>query len=232
MKSFARLAKEEILRNFKPDGCCPGAYFTARTLRTGSAGGVAAAPPCCKKAYLTGAFLECGTVSLSGVYHLEFVLPREAQADDIAAMLTSFGFLPKKAVRGASFVVYLKESEAISDLLALLGASGAVLRLQSVKVDREMNNRINRASNCDVYNIGKSVDAAARQTAAIELVRARGGLKQLPEKLRAAAEIRLRHPEESMEELRARFDPPLSKSGINHRYQKILEIAEKIKKNT
>lgn len=224
-KSFAQEVKEEIIKNFKPAECCPAAYFSARMLKTGAAPLFADKKECCQKSFVTGAFLETGTVSVASVYHLEFVLQREETAADIIRILAHFGVTAKITRRGAAFVVYLKDSEAISDLLALLGASVAVLTLQNLKISRGIRGRENRATNCITANIDKTVDAAARQTEAIAYLKEHGGLSQLPPRLREAAEIRLAHREESAEELTGYFSPPLTKSGVVHRLNKIIELA-------
>jgi DNA-binding protein WhiA len=191
---------------------------------------------CCKIAYLTGAFLACGTVGLpapekNNGYHLEFVLSGETLADDVIKILRhfAFSFNPKKTTRKGNYVVYLKESDAIGNLLALLKASNAVLKLQALKIDRGLRNYVNRQKNCDEANIDKSLDTIARQLTAINFLNENGGLGTLSPRLRELADLRLKHREESTGELAAFLRPPLSKSGINHRFNKIIKIADELK---
>lgn len=180
--------------------------------------------------FVSGVFLACGSVYLpdenrSG-YHLEFVFSGEDTADNFAHILAELNFMPKKVARKSNFVIYLKESEAISDFFALIGAGSVVLKLQDVKAEREVRNLANRQSNCISANIDKALDAAENQLRAIEIIDSAIGTDNLPETLRTAAELRRAHPEESLSELSERGG--ISKSALNHRFRKLTGIANEL----
>jgi DNA-binding protein WhiA len=128
-------------------------------------------------------------------------------------------------MRGANSVIYFKQSEHIEDYLTLIGAPVAAMDVMTAKVDKMIRNGANRVMNCDMANVNKTLDAAKEQQDAIERLRLEGALDQLPEKLRQAAELRLEYPELSLNQLASMCDPPVSKSCMNHRMRKILEIA-------
>ncbi len=185
---------------------------------------------CCKRAYLRGTFLGAGTISHPEKgYHMEIVCSSELLAGDLKRLINSFGFRAKVTGRKNSFVVYLKESEQISDFLALLGASNQVMEFENVRIVKELRNKTNRIVNCESANLDKTIDSAARQMETIRLIQSKRGLASLPEKLREIAELRLEHPESSLTELGQLLEPPLKKSGVNHRFRKIEEIAEKLR---
>lgn len=185
---------------------------------------------CCRKAYLRGAFLGAGTIidPMKG-YHLEFVCTTEVLAVDLKKLINSFVDLSAKTVRRKnSFVVYVKESGQITDILNIMGAHSHLLVFENVKIEKEMRNRANRIYNCDSANVDKTVNAAARQIESIRKVESTKGLGSLPEKLYNIALLRLEHPESSLSELAELADPPLKKPGINNRLKKIEEIAAKL----
>ena len=184
---------------------------------------------CCKKAYLRGIFLGAGTISAPQKgYHLEFVCNSEYLAGDVKKLINSFGLNAKVTQRKEQFIVYLKDSEQIIDLLNILGAHGQLLTFENVKIMKEMKNKTNRIMNCESANLDKTVNTAGRQIAAIEKIKNSRGLASLPPKLFEAANLRLEHPEATLAELAELADPPLAKSGLNHRLKKIEEIASKI----
>jgi len=184
---------------------------------------------CCKKAYLRGIFLGAGTISAPQKgYHMEFVCNSEYLASDVKKLIHSFGLNAKVTQRKEQFVVYLKDSEQIADLLNILGAHGQLLDFQNIRIVKEMRNKTNRIMNCESANLDKTVNTAGRQIAAIEKIQNTRGLASLPQKLAEAASLRLSHPEATLAELAELADPPLAKSGLNHRLKKIEEIAEKI----
>ncbi len=194
---------------------------------------------CCNKAYLKGAFLAIGTTSIvlteteeinkrqSG-YHLEFTLANEELALDLAGVLAQFDIHSKIVKRRESYVVYIKESDMISDLLAIVGANNAVLKLQSEIAIRSVRNKINRQNNCLSSNIEKTVDASLKQIDAIETIEKIIGIEGLPEKLQDAAMLRLANPEESLDELVNLSTTKISKSGLNHRLNKIIAISKEL----
>lgn len=184
---------------------------------------------CCKKAYLRGIFLGAGTISAPQKgYHIEFVCSSEYLAGDVKKLVNSFGLNAKVTQRKEQFVVYLKDSEQIIDLLNILGAHGQLLAFENIKIMKEMRNKTNRIMNCESANLDKTVNTAGRQIEAIEKIQRTRGMASLPPKLLEAANLRLANPEATLAELAELADPPLAKSGLNHRLKKIEEIAGKI----
>ena len=185
---------------------------------------------CCRRAFLRGAFLCLGSMSdpRKG-YHLEFVCEYEAQAAQIQQIVGSFDIEAKIVRRKKYFVVYLKEGSGIVDLLNVMGAHLSLMLLENLRVEKEVRNSINRQVNCEAANITKTVNAANKQIDDIMLLQKHYGLSNLPENLRQMAEIRLEYPESSLQELGMYLNPPVGKSGVNHRLRKLSEMAEKIK---
>ena len=152
-----------------------------------------------------------------------------AQASrEVAALLTEMGFLPHSVRRGGSSVIYFKQSEHIEDLLTTIGAPAAAMDIMTAKVDKEIRNGANRAMNCDMANVNKTIDAALEQKNAIQRLQENGRLERLPEKLRQTALLRLQYPEMSLSQLAEKCDPPVTKSCMNHRMRKLLEEAKKL----
>lgn len=182
---------------------------------------------CCKKAYLRGAFLGAGTVSNpTRAYHLEFVLNTEILAKDVQKLINSFvGLNAKMVARKNKWIVYVKDSEQIIDILNIVGAHGHLLKYEEIRLARELRNSANRLKNCDDANTDKIVNTAQRQIEAISIIEETIGLDSLPSKLREIAVIRMANPEMSLSELGEILAPPLKKSGVNHRLRKIEEIA-------
>jgi len=185
---------------------------------------------CCKKSYLRGAFLGVGTISAPEKgYHIEFVCNSETLANDVKKLINSFVDLHAKTVqRKNRYVVYIKESGQITDLLNIMGAHSHLLVFENVKILKEMRNKANRVSNCDSANLDKTINAAERQIEYIKKIEAKKGLKILPDKLFDVAMLRLENPEASLIELAELMNPPMKKSGINNRFKKIEEIAKKL----
>lgn len=185
---------------------------------------------CCKRAYLRGAFLGAGTISHpEKAYHMEIVCGNEALANDMKRLINGFGMRSKVTQRRNSYVVYLKDSEQISDFLALLGANNRVLEFENIRILKELRNKTNRIVNCESANLDKTINSAARQIEAIKVIMEKAGLDSLPEKLKEVALIRLENPEVSLSELGQMLKPALQKSGVNHRFRKIEEIADRLK---
>lgn len=185
---------------------------------------------CCKRAWLRGAFLCIGSMSdpRKG-YHLEFVCEDEQQAELVRETIHSFDIEAKVVKRKKYNVVYLKEGEGIVDLLNVMGAHVSLMNLENLRIEKEMRNSINRQVNCETANITKTVNAASRQLEDIRLIEASIGLSGLPDNLREIAAVRLSHPESSLQELGSYLDPPVGKSGVNHRLRKLGEIADNIR---
>ncbi|CCJ33566.1 DNA-binding protein WhiA [Caloramator australicus] len=185
---------------------------------------------CCKKAFLRGAFLASGSISNpEKTYHLEFVSNNQELAEDVMKLLNSFDLGAKIILRKNSYVVYIKEGDKIIDLLNIIGAHNALLELENVRIYKEMRNNVNRLVNCETANLNKTVDAAVRQIESIKLIQEKIGLKKLPPNLREVAELRLNYPDISLKELGQMLNPPIGKSGINHRLRKIEKIAEELR---
>ena len=184
---------------------------------------------CCRTAFLRGAFLAGGSVTdPEKRYHLELDTGHAQASREVSALLTEMGFLPHSVRRSGSSVIYFKQSEHIEDLLTTIGAPAAAMDIMTAKVDKDIRNGANRAMNCDMANVNKTVDAALEQTAAISRLAESGRLALLPEKLRQAAQLRLDNPEMSLQQLAERSDPPVSKSCMNHRMRKLMEEANDV----
>lgn len=185
--------------------------------------------PCCKKAYLRGVFLGGGSISdPEKTYHLELVTNNSEYAESIRKLINSYALNAKVVNRKGNFVVYLKEGEQIVDFLNIVGAHKALLSLENVRIYKEMRNNVNRIVNCETANLSKIVNASMRQIHNIELIKTRIGFDNIPEGLAEIAELRLMYPDASLKELGEMMDPPIGKSGVNHRLRKLDEIAEKI----
>ena len=183
-----------------------------------------------KKAYIRGAFLGGGSISNpEKTYHLEFVTHSEEYALDLRDLINSFNLRSKVIQRKNSFIIYIKESEQISDLLSIMGAHSALFELENIRIMKEMRNNVNRLVNCETANLSKSVNAAVRQVESIKFIQSEIGLKRLPKNLREIAELRLNYPDESLKELGEMLDPPVGKSGVNHRLRKIEKIAGELR---
>lgn len=184
---------------------------------------------CCRRAYLRGAFLCTGSISdPQKGYHLEFVCDHEVQAQQIREILHGFELEARIVRRKKYYVVYLKEGAGIVDLLNVMGAHISLMNLENLRIEKEMRNSINRQVNCETANITKTVNAASRQIEDIQLIRKHIGFSALPDNLREIALVRLSHPESSLQELGGYLNPPVGKSGVNHRLRKLSEMADKI----
>jgi len=185
---------------------------------------------CCRRAYLRGAFLGGGSVnSPGGNYHMEIITIKSRHATDLSRLMQKFGLSAKISRRKAWFVVYLKDSEQIVECLNLMGAHSALLEFENTRIYKGMRNQVNRLVNCETANLNKTVDASLRQTESIALVARTIGMHKLPAGLREIAELRMKFPDASLKELGEKADPPLGKSGVNHRMRKIDRMAEKLR---
>ena len=146
-------------------------------------------------------------------------------SDETYQLLLEMGFSPLDAQRGGSRILYFKRSDTIVDFLTALGAPVCAMKIIEAKMEKELRNDVNRRCNCDTANLGKAVDAAQQQIAAIRLLRESGKLEELPEKLKAAAALREENPEATLSELAAMADPPLSKPAMSHRMRKLIELS-------
>ena len=183
---------------------------------------------CCKTSFLRGAFLAGGSVTDPGKgYHLEITTTHHSVARETYALMQEvMGFYPKVAKRGGGQVLYLKQSDVISDFLTFLGAPIAAMGIMEAKLEKELNNKVNRRCNCDDANTSKVVEAAQEQLSAIRFLRENGMLERLPQKLIQAAKAREENPEASLTELAAMMEPPITKPAMNHRLKKLVAIVK------
>ncbi|MBQ9135241.1 MAG: DNA-binding protein WhiA [Lachnospiraceae bacterium] len=185
---------------------------------------------CCRRAFLRGAFLCCGSMSdPSKGYHLEFVCVAEMQAEQLQEVIGTFDIEAKIIQRKKYYVVYLKEGAGIVDLLNVMEAHRSLMELENLRILKEMRNSINRRVNCETANIGKTVQAATRQVEDILFIKEHYGFSKLPDNLREMAEVRLEYPDAALKELGEYLSPPVGKSGVNHRLRKLSELADKLR---
>lgn len=184
---------------------------------------------CCQQSFVRGAFLAGGSVTDPGKqYHLELVTDHYNVSRETYSLLLDMGFSPKSTGRNGNYIIYFKNSEVIEDLLTSIGAPVSAMEIMSAKIEKGVTNSVNRRVNCDTANVSKTVDAAQAQIEAINKLKNAGIFDELPEKIRETAEKRLEYPELSLTELSAMFTPPVTKSGLNHRFRKIMETAERV----
>ena len=179
----------------------------------------------CRTAFLRGAFLAGGSVTdpMKG-YHLELATSHYYVGRELPALLREAGFEPKETERKGNHVVYFKHSDHIEDFLTFLGAPVSAMAVMAAKIERDLRGSVNRQVNCDSANLDKTVAAAREQLAAIDRLRDAGRLDSLPDKLREVAALRLAHPEDTLAQLAERCDPPITKSALNHRLRKLVEL--------
>lgn len=187
---------------------------------------------CCKRAFLRGAFLSVGSMSDPAKgYHLEFDCTVKSKAEQLQEVMESFEIESKIILRKKYYVVYLKEGSGIVDLLNVCEAPVSLMNLENLRILKEMRNSVNRRVNCETANIAKTVSAAARQVEDIEYLRVHYGFQNLPETLRETAEVRLENPDVPLKELGEYFNPPIGKSGVNHRLRKLSQLAETVRES-
>ena len=186
---------------------------------------------CCKAAFLRGAFLAGGSVTdPEKGYHMEVSTTHSAVARETGLlMLEAMNVAPKNAARGGGQVLYYKQSELISDYLTFLGAPVAAMGIMTARLEKELNNRVNRRCNCDDANTSKVVEAAQEQLAAIRTLKDAELLEKLPAKILQAARAREAHPASSLTELAEMMDPPITKPAMNHRLKKLVAMAKEVR---
>ena len=181
---------------------------------------------CCKRAFIRGAFLASGSISdPEKSYHFEIVCPAREQAKQLQKLMMDFGTEAKIVERKSHYVVYLKEGSQIVDMLNVMEAYVSLMKLENVRIIKEMRNSVNRKVNCETANISKTVNAAVKQIEDIIHIRDTIGFDSLPPHLREMALLRLEYPDAPLKELGMYLDPPVGKSGVNHRLRKLSEIA-------
>ena len=182
---------------------------------------------CCRVSFLRGAFLAGGSATDPVKrYHLELATSHRMVSRETDALMLDLGFRAKTVERNGSSILYFKQSEGIEDFLTFLGAPVCAMAVMEAKMEKELINGVNRRVNCETANLSKVVNAAGDQIDAIRLLQHRGILETLPEKLQATARMRLQHPEATLAELAEMSRPAVSKSAINHRMRKLVELAK------
>lgn len=182
---------------------------------------------CCYASFIKGAFLACATVTEpTNSYQLNFIFPYLHLSDDMLKLMQELDITPKLAKRRGSYVVYIKNSEVIEDLLMTVGAQKSALKIMEVKVEKDFRNKINRKVNFETANIDRSVAAGVEQLEAVRTLKRKGIFDKLPDELRELAQLREENPESSLKELGAMLSVSLSRSGVYHRLNKIIEIAK------
>ena len=195
-------------------------------------GNVVVQNPCCRRAFLRGAFLASGSISdPEKGYHFEIVTQDERKATHLQEIICSFQIDAKIVLRKKSYVVYVKEGAQIVDMLAIMEANVALMNLENIRILKEMRNSVNRKVNCETANINKTVNAAVKQIEDIRLIEQKKGFHNLNEGLAEIAELRLQYPEATLKELGMMLNPQVGKSGVNHRLRKLSEIAEELRMN-
>lgn len=234
--SFSTDVKDELRSKTAPAKSkhCQIAEEKARELFSGDGvharcDGLIVQRSCCRRNFIKIAFLEKGTVNdPSKGYHLEIACRGNSQATQLCELMAKDGINGKVIERNKRMSVYVKEAEQISDMLALMGAHKAVLSMENERILHQVRGDINRRVNCETANINKTVSAAVRQIEAINFIQKHEGLQNLPDVLREMAAVRLEWPDSSLSDLGQYLDPPVGKSGVNHRLRKLVEIAEKM----
>ncbi len=223
--SFSSEIKEQLLENEIKKQCCKESLEKGMELSPFD-------QKCPKDCgiYLRGVFLKCGSVTPPGRnFMLSFVLPSEEAADYIGNLLEETGLPPKRSVRKGKPLLYYKASESIEDVLGFIGGTKAMLKIMSDKALRDVRNNTNRLCNAETANLDRTAKAAAEQCEAIKIIQKYGAMQNLPPELRECAELRLANPDMSLAQLLILVREPVSKSGLNHRYRKLIEIAEALK---
>lgn len=182
---------------------------------------------CCRSAFLRGAFLAGGSViDPQKSYHLELSTSHLSVSREMVALMRELDLEPKDAQRKGNAVIYFKQSDRIEDFLTTIGAPLAAMEVMNAKLEKNLRGSVNRRVNCDAANMDKVVEAAMTQVEAIRRLEESGQLAQLPDKLRESARLRLAHPEDTLSQLAQRCDPPISKSALNHRLRKLVELGK------
>ncbi len=185
---------------------------------------------CCKRAFLRGAFLAAGSISdPERFYHFEIACLTQEKADRIREVIAAFDIEARIVARKKYYVVYVKDGSRISDLLNVMEAPQAMMEFENIRIMREMRGSVNRKVNCETANIQKTVSAAVKQIDDITLIRDLMGFGGLPESLAQIARLRLEKPEATLTELGESLDPPVGKSGVNHRLRKLSNLAEDLR---
>ena len=185
---------------------------------------------CCRRAFIRGAFLAAGSISApEKFYHFEIVCPTEPKAEQLKNIIATFDIEAKIVPRKKYYVVYIKEGSQIVDILNVMEAPVSLMELENIRIVKEMRGSVNRQVNCETANINKTVSAAVKQIEDIRFIQSVAGLSGLPESLQEMARIRLERPGATLKELGEALEPPVGKSGVNHRLRKLSLVAEELR---
>ena len=183
-----------------------------------------------KKAYIRGAFMGSGSIKKKKKgYHLEFVSENESNAYFLMETINEFGFTSKVIMRKEKYIIYIKDSEQISDFLSLIGAYNSLLKYENIRVIKEMRNNVNRIVNCETANLNKTVKSSYDQVEDIKLIEREIGIENLDDDLKSIAKIRLENRSMSLNDIANSLDPKVSKSTVNYRFKKLRKIANKLR---
>lgn len=179
------------------------------------------------KNVIRGAYLGSGSINNpENTYHLEIGIRKKEYANLIIKGLNEYDIKCNCIEKNKEYTIYLKDGEEISKILALLGANKSVLKFEEIRVQREMKNKINRIVNCETANMNKTMNAAIEQIDAIRKLKENGKFEKMEKTLKEIAELRIQNPSASLTELGKMLQPPISKSGVNYRLKKIMEIGK------
>ena len=182
---------------------------------------------CCRGAFLRGVFLSGGSITDPAKhYHLELTTSHAQASRELHALLTDMGHLPRQVTRGGYQVTYFKNCDQIEDILTMIGAPLSAMSLMNLRVEKDLRNDVNRRVNCEAANLDKAVDAAQEQLTAIRILYELDRVESLPDKLKETIILREMYPELTLAQLAAEFDPPVSKSCLNHRLRKLIELSK------
>lgn len=183
-----------------------------------------------EKAFVRGCFLGSGSINNpKNKYHIEIIFKEKENTNFVLNILKKYGINFKLLEKEKSYSIYSKDGEEISKFLAFIGANASVLKFEDIRVYRDMRNNVNRIVNCETANLSKTVNAAIKQIEAIKLIQEKGKFSELSKNLKEIAELRITYPEVSLAELGRMTNPPVGKSGVNHRLKSIEKIAEELK---
>ena len=188
---------------------------------------------CCRRAFIRGAFLASGSISdPEKFYHFEIACVAEPKAEQLRELIATFDIEAKIVRRKKYYVVYIKEGSQIVDILNVMEAPVALMELENIRILKEMRNSVNRQVNCETANINKTVSAAVKQMDDIRYIQAVIGLDGLPDNLREMALVRLERPDATLKELGEALNPPVGKSGVNHRLRKLGILADDLRERS
>lgn len=189
-----------------------------------------------KKAYLRGIFLSTGSINdpKKSRYHLEFVVDSEEYANFISSLLNEFFLNSKVIKRENKYMIYIKEAEKIGDFLRITSATNALLYYEDIRIYRENKNMTNRLNNCEQANVDKTIMAASNQIKDIEFIKEKDAYDLLDDKLKTLVDYRIKYPDVSLQELSDimshELNTKITKSGLNHRFTRLKEFANKLRK--